>query len=409
LVNNNHYYGSQTIGGIESTLRLDVVVVVNTTVAPTGAATQNFCAQGTVAGLVANGTAIQWYDTPTGGTPLLPSTALVNGSHYYATQTLSGCESFGRFDVTVTVTALPSAPTGGIFQNFCEGATVSDLIAVGSNILWYDVPTGGSPLLFGATLVNGNHYYASQSVMGCESLNRLDVLVTVVSTPAPTAPASQEFCTSGTIANLSATGSGILWYASATGGNPLPANTALSNGTHYFASQTVSGCESQLRFEVTVSIITVNTSVTQVGVTLTAVANGAGYQWMNCTTNTIINGAVSQSYTPSQNGVYAVIVTQNNCSDTSVCISILTVGLAEEIAVNGIKVFPNPATNVVSIVVGRELVGTVYSVIDNLGRIIRSGNFLSESSSLNISDQPSGAYTIRYGGKNHKSHSFVKY
>jgi hypothetical protein len=263
LVDNNHYYGSQTIGGIESTLRLDVAVVVNTTVAPIGPATQNFCAQGTVAGLVANGTAIQWYDVPTGGTPLLPSTALVSGAHYYATQTLSGCESFGRFDVTVTVTALPSAPTGGIFQNFCEGATVSDLIAVGSNILWYDVPTGGSPLLFGALLVDGNHYYASQSVSGCESLNRLDVLVTVVSTPAPTAATLQEFCISGTIANLSATGSGILWYSSATGGNPLPTNTSLTNGTHYFASQTVSGCESQMRFEVTVSIITVNTSVTR--------------------------------------------------------------------------------------------------------------------------------------------------
>jgi len=244
--------------------------------------------------------------------------------------------------------------------------------------------------------------------MGCESLSRLDVLVTVVSTPAPTAPASQEFCTSGTIANLSATGSGILWYASATGGNPLPANTALSNGTHYFASQTVSGCESQLRFEVTVSIITVNTSVTQIGVTLTAVANGAGYQWMNCTTNAIINGAVAQSYTPSQNGIYAVIITQNNCSDTSVCISILTVGLAEEIAANGIKVFPNPATDVVSSIVSRELVGTVYSVIDNLGRIVCSGNFLSESLSLNISDLPAGTYTIRYGVRSQKNISIVK-
>jgi hypothetical protein len=164
-----------------------------------------------------------------------------------------------------------------------------------------------------------------------------------------------------------------------------------------------------LRFEVTVSIITVNTSVTQVGVTLTAVANGAGYQWMNCATNTIINGAVAQSYTPTQNGVYAVIVTQNNCSDTSLCISVLTVGLAEEIAANGIKVFPNPATDVVSIIVGRELVGTVYSVIDNLGRIVRSEIFSSESSSLIISDLPAGAYTIRYGVKKPKNLTIVKY
>ena len=408
LVNNNHYFGSQTIGGIESTLRLEVVVVVTTTVAPTGPALQNFCAQGTVAGLVANGTSIQWYSTPTGGTPLLPSTALVNGSHYYATQTLSGCESFARFDVTVTVTALPSAPTGGIFQNFCEGATVSDLIAVGSNILWYDVPTGGSPLLFGAALVNGSHYYASQSVSGCESLTRLDVLVTVVSTPAPTASVSQSFCTSGTVANLTATGSSILWYAAATGGNPLPTNTPLTNGTHYFASQTVSGCESFSRFEVTVSIITVNTSVTQIGVTLTAVATGAGYQWLNCTTNAIINGAVGQSYTATQNGIYAVVVTQNNCSDTSVCISILTVGLAREIAANGIKVFPNPTSDFVTVNVSPDLLGSNYMILDKLGKVVFSGIFKDENTNINLSGCASGLYSLVYGSRNQHSFQLLK-
>jgi hypothetical protein len=83
--------------------------------------------------------------------------------------------------------------------------------------------------------------------------------------------------------------------------------------------------------------------------------------------------------------------------------------LDEEIAANGIKVFPNPATEVVSIIVGRELVGTPYSVIDNLGRIILSEIFSSEATSLNISDLPAGVYTIRYGGKNQKNLTIVKY
>jgi hypothetical protein len=82
--------------------------------------------------------------------------------------------------------------------------------------------------------------------------------------------------------------------------------------------------------------------------------------------------------------------------------------LTEEIAANSIKIFPNPATDVVSIIVSRELVGTVYSVIDKLGRIVRSGNFLSESSSLNISDLPAGTYTIRYGVRSQKNISIVK-
>src|SRR6185295_8314436 len=99
-------------------------------------------------------------------------------------------------------------------------------------------------------LVNGTHYFASQTVSGCESSTRLDVTVTVTTTPgAPTGSATQSFCSgdSPTVANLAPSGTAIKWYAAASGGSPLAGTTALVNGTHYFASQTVSGCESSTR------------------------------------------------------------------------------------------------------------------------------------------------------------------
>jgi hypothetical protein len=75
-------------------------------------------------------------------------------------------------------------------------------------------------------------------------------------TPAPTGNPTQIFCTTPTpsISDLTATGTAIQWYAAATGGTALATTTTLVSGTTYYASQTVNGCESTTRFEVTVTL-----------------------------------------------------------------------------------------------------------------------------------------------------------
>jgi hypothetical protein len=47
---------------------------------------------------------------------------------------------------------------------------------------------------------------------------------------------------SPTVADLSATGTAIQWYANSTGGSALASNTSLTSATTYFASQTLNGC-----------------------------------------------------------------------------------------------------------------------------------------------------------------------
>lgn len=310
LVNGNHYYATQTVDGCESPSRLDVTVTIPA--APAGTATQTFCSGSlpTVANLTATGSSIQWYAASSGGSPLAGSTALVNGTHYYASQTVSGCESITRFDVTATVNTTAAAPTGPGAQTFCSGAspTVANLSATGTAIKWYSGSTGGTALATSTALVDGNHYYASQTVNGCESLTRLDVTATVFTTPgAPTGTATQSFCSgsTATVAGLSATGTAIKWYSASSGGSPLSGSTALVNGSHYFASQTVNGCESSLRFDVTVAITappTGSASQTFCSGASPTVANlaatGAGIQWYATstggtaltTTSALVNG-----------------------------------------------------------------------------------------------------------------------
>ena len=264
LGNGNHYYATQTVGGCESTTRLDVTVTINSTpFAPSGSSSQTFCSATapTINNLSVTGTAIQWYAAASGGSPLPLSTLLVNGSHYYASQTVSGCESTSRLDVTATVNITPAAPTGAAAQTFCSGSSprVSSLTATGTSIRWYAAPSGGAALASTTLLVNGNHYYATQTINGCESISRLDVTVTINTTPpAPTGSGSQTFCSLSvtTVADLVATGTAIRWYLFSSGGTPLATTTVLGSGSHYYASQTVNGCESTSRLDV---IATVNT------------------------------------------------------------------------------------------------------------------------------------------------------
>jgi len=133
---------------------------------------------------------------------------------------------------------------------------VSDLAATGENIKWYAAASGGTALLSTDVLPSGTtHYYASQTVNGVESTARLDVTATVDPTPcAPSGTATQTYSAGSTLASLQATGSGIRWYAAESGGTALASSTVLVNGTHYYASQTISCTESATRLDVTANV-----------------------------------------------------------------------------------------------------------------------------------------------------------
>jgi len=97
---------------------------------------------------------------------------------------------------------------------------------------------------------------------------------------------------SQTVTNLVATGTGIKWYAAATGGTALLASNPLVNGTTYFASQTVNGVESSVRMAVTATVVTQaaptasthTPSQAQVIWNWNSATGASGYKW-NTTNN----------------------------------------------------------------------------------------------------------------------------
>ncbi|KGO84577.1 hypothetical protein Q765_20835, partial [Flavobacterium rivuli WB 3.3-2 = DSM 21788] len=203
------YYVSQTLNTCESA-RIAVSLTINTTVAPTASA-QTFCNSATVADLNATGTGLQWYADATGGTALASTASLAPGT-YYVSQTLNSCEG-PRASVVVTINTT-LAPTASA-QTFCNGTTVSSLVASGTSLQWYTAETGGTALAATAVLATGT-YYVSQTLNNCEG-PRASVAVSITTTPAPTARA-QTFCAGATVTSLTATGTDVKWYDVATGG-----------------------------------------------------------------------------------------------------------------------------------------------------------------------------------------------
>jgi hypothetical protein len=201
----------------------------------------------------------------TNSTYLPLSTSSEVGTRYYfcvAFATDNSCaqtdatQSLASNAVKVSINALPATPTGSSSQTFCYGKLISDLSATGTNLKWYDAATGGNLVNASTVLANSMHYYATQTVSACESVNRLDVTVTLNTAPAvPTGSASQTLCSSSTVANLAATGTDINWYATSTGGVALASSTALNTG-NYYATQTVNTCESTSRLAVAVTLST---------------------------------------------------------------------------------------------------------------------------------------------------------
>lgn len=106
------------------------------------------------------------------------------GTYYYGAFQGGAWNGTTNVNATLTVNNV-AAPTGDAQQTFCNAATISDLVVVGDNIKWYDAAIAGNELSAATPLVHMTHYYASQTVNGCESATRLDVTAIINVTPAP--------------------------------------------------------------------------------------------------------------------------------------------------------------------------------------------------------------------------------
>ena len=163
-------------------------------------------------------------------------------------------------------------------------------------------------------------------------------------------------------------------------------NTYDSSGTYITFGPNPSGCDTVITLDLT--IYNIDLGVSNTWPILTANATNATYQWLDCDNNyTPIAGETSQVYIANSfTGNYAVEVTQNNCTDTSGCESVNTVGLTDNFR-QVISIYPNPTTGVVTIT-GAEGISRIYDIY---GRLVLTSN----SNTLDISEAATGIYFVR--------------
>jgi hypothetical protein len=283
----------------------------------------------------------------------------------------------GYFDDTVDFD-----PSAGVFNIGTQGGR--DLFALkmdlASNLIWA-ISIGGSAYQsgssigsFGANSVFIAGYYSNTTDFNPDPVDEVNLY--------------SGFGTDGFVLKLNdcETSSTIAYeicegdtYTSATG--LVYAVTGSYNDT----ISNVLGCDSIITTDLTVSVI--DNGVTTSGVTLTANTSNANYQWIDCDLNQMIIGSTSQSFIATSNGNYAVVLTLNNCTDTSACVSISSVGLNDD-SQELLVLFPNPVKNILHISGSNVVLNT--SILNSLGQVVLE----SSESDISVSSLENGLYFV---------------
>ncbi len=153
----------------------------------------------------------------------------------------------------------------------------------------------------------------------------------------------------------------------------------------------------------------VDTTVTQNGEMLTANAAGLSYQWIDCNnSNAPIDGETNQSFTATNNGSYAVIITAVNCEETSSCYDVTTLSVDSKDSLTDLKLFPNPVVDVLTIKLNSSYDTVNVQVYSLLGQLVKTAVITkSKESKLNLSDLQSGTYMIRINADGKTNSSLI--
>jgi len=252
------YYVTQTVTGCEGPADTATLTINAIPAAPVVSSDSTICFGDANPGFVAAGTAIQWYSDSTlttlifTGDTLVPTDTIDSAYTYYATQTITNCESPAAA-VNFTILPIPPAPTASD-ESICSGDPVPDLTATGTNVKWYadslldTLLFSGSPFATGETTVGSYDYYVNDSLNACGP--GLTTVVTLTIDTLPGAPTASDttICFGDPSPALTASGSNVQWYADSlldtllfTGSPFTPSDTAIGSHT-YYVTDSLGGC-----------------------------------------------------------------------------------------------------------------------------------------------------------------------
>jgi hypothetical protein len=203
----------------------------------------------------------------------------------------------------------------------------------------------------------------------------------------------------------------------------IPYTLSLSNGNNTCTIDTFNvTAQNTINTQPQNQIVNINANVFFLATSSNLSANyqwqtdlGVGFQNLNNvgqysgTTNdtlTVLNVMISNNNQP-----FRCIVSSGSCSDTS-NVAVLTVnnnvGINETSQDKLFSVFPNPAQSVINVKADSKLIGSVYSIYDNTGRVVLSGKLNAESTTIELDNLSGGIYMISVGENMKQAFKVIK-
>ena len=382
----------------------------------TSTASYTYCAGATASALTANaslGNSLRWYTQATGGTYTTtaptPSTTTAGSFTYYVSQANVNNDESQRIAITVTINALPATPTitASGATTFCTGGSVDLSSSAATGNVWSSASGFATTQTITAT-TSGTYTVTVTDINGCSTSSEATT-VNVSNAPAPTINATAtQACVGDTVTITASTSDSYLWstgattqsidvIATATNVNVITTNANACNGVGASAPITV----------------TFNTTPTAAGTmmlagnvaTFTNTSTGAtSYSWdFGDFTN---SSATAPTHAYAVNGTYTVVLTaiNGNCTDTTVFIVDVTVGLNELASSSNLTIFPNPANETVNVSFEQNTNDLIQiELIDATGRVIAQESSLeigTNNVSFEVTNLSSGFYTVRLTNSN---------
>ncbi|MFA7274046.1 MAG: T9SS type A sorting domain-containing protein [Crocinitomicaceae bacterium] len=177
-------------------------------------------------------------------------------------------------------------------------------------------------------------------------------------------------------------------------GNYIWSATGIYNDTVFGANT----CDTIYTIDLTIDAV--DLTVSDAGNVITSAQVGGTYQWIDCATGDPIAGANQQSFTPTVNGNYAVVVGLNNCFDTSNCTAITTIGLTENELNNRLAVFPNPSNGTFQVTVNAaNATDLKVELTDATGKVVNTSyhkaNGTQTTLDINATRLETGMYLLK--------------
>lgn len=124
---------------------------------------------------------------------------------------------------------------------------------------------------------------------------------------------------------------------------------------------------------------------------LTADITNVDYNWVDCNHNYQSVGVTTQSFEPTQNGSYAVEITQyGGCTITSDCVELSVLGVDEDDLQNTVSIFPNPVHSTLKIT--SDFAIDDYLIYSIEGNLVQKGKVIHNQ--IDVSRLNPGVYIL---------------